>query len=239
MDELSVNLEVRGLETVEGGTFKDVIIAGMGKVKGKILARVIEVNGNGQISGEINAENLMIAGSFVADKDVELKNTLNLKGTGNFAKNITCEDILASGNFASKGDIKFREADINGVFSARGILTGDKFEVLGSLDMSSDLRVNKVKINFSEKSNCNDILADDVSIETIEGKKGLFSKFKKTIFKCNEIRAKKVFIENTECKLIVADEIIIGENCKVDKVDYVDSFEFAKSSEVKETVCRK
>lgn len=239
MEELSGSLEVRGFETVDGGSFTDVTMAGMGKVKGSITTSVIEVNGTGEITGDINAQNLMVAGTFVADKEVKLEDTLNIKGTGNFSKSVTCEDILVAGNFVTKGDVRFREASISGSCSSKGILTGDRFEVLGSLDMSSDLRVNHVSINFSEKSNCNDILADEIHIQTIEGKKGLFSKLKKTVFKCNEIRAKRVFVENTECKLIAADEIIIGENCKVEKVEYLEKFEFAKSSEVKETICRK
>ncbi|MGL5574952.1 MAG: polymer-forming cytoskeletal protein [Sarcina sp.] len=239
MTEVSGSLEVKGFETVDGGNFNDVTMAGMGKIKGNITARVIEVSGSGEITGEIKAQNLMVAGTFVADKEVELENTLNIKGTGNFSKNVTCEDILVAGSFTSKGDVKFRQGSISGSCSSKGMFTGDKFEVLGSVDMSGDLRVNSVSINFSEKSSCNDILADEIHIQTIEGKKGLFSKLKKTVFKCNEIRAKKVFVENTECKLIVADEIIIGENCKVEKVEYTEKFEFAKSSEVKETICRK
>lgn len=239
MEELKVNLDVRGLEAVEGGDFTDVTISGVGKIKGDITARVIEVAGSGQIYGEINAESLMVAGTFIADKDIELKNTLNVKGTSNFSKNIICEDILVSGKMVTKGDIRFRDASIIGTFSSKGILTGDKFDILGGLDMSSDLRVNQILINFSEKSSCNDIIADDVKIRIIEGEKGLFSKFKKIIFKCNEIRAKRVFIENTECKLIVADEVVVGENCKIEKVEYVKKFEFAKSSEVKETIYRK
>ncbi|MGL4450354.1 MAG: polymer-forming cytoskeletal protein [Sarcina sp.] len=239
MTEVSGSLEVKGFETVDGGNFKDVTMAGMGKIKGNITARIIEVSGSGEITGEVKAQNLMVAGTFVVDKEVELENTLNIKGAGNFSKNVTCENILVAGSFTSKGDVKFRQGSISGSCSSKGMFTGDKFEALGSIDMSGDLRVNNVSINFSEKSSCNDILADEIHIHTIEGKKGLFSKLKKTVFKCNEIRAKKVLVENTECKLIVADEIIIGENCKVEKVEYTEKFEFAKSSEVKETICRK
>ncbi|WP_297517465.1 polymer-forming cytoskeletal protein [uncultured Clostridium sp.] len=239
MKELSGSLEVKAFETVDGGSYNDVIMSGMGKIKGNIEATVVEVNGVGEITGDIKSESLMVAGSFTADKEVVLEGMLNIKGTASFSKTLICEEIIVAGSLSVKGDIKFTDASISGALISRGILTGDKVEVAGGVDMSSDLRVNYVNISFSEKSSVNDILADEVYIETMEGKKGLFSKLKKTVFKCNEIRAEKVFVENTECKLIVADEVIIGENCKVEKVEYLEKFEFAKSSEVKETVCKK
>ena len=233
MGELSTSLEVKAYEIADGGSYSDVIISGMGKIKGNIETSVVEINGVGEITGEIKSESLMVAGSFTADKEVELKSSLNVKGTASFSKNLVCEEAVVAGTLTVKGDMKFKTMNVSGGFSSKGILTGDKFEVAGSLDISGDLRVNDVNISFSEKSSTNDIIADDVHIETMEGKKGLFSKLKKTMFKCNEIRAKKVFVENTDCKLIVADEIIIGENCKVEKVEYLEKFEFAKSSEVK------
>ena len=239
MEKLSKGLEVKAYEIAEGGSYSDVVISGIGKIKGNIETRVVEVNGVGEITGTIKSDSLMVAGSFTADKEVELDGSLNIKGSASFAKTLVCEEITVAGTLTVKGDVKFTTTNISGSFSSKGILTGDKFEVAGCVDMSGDLRVNDINISFSEKSGANDIIADDVRIETIEGKKGLFSKLKKTMFKCNEIRAKQVFVENTDCKLIVADEVIIGENCKVEKVEYLEKFEFAKSSEVKETICKK
>ncbi|MGL4740075.1 MAG: hypothetical protein ACRC41_04625 [Sarcina sp.] len=240
MEENS-NLEVKAFEVAKGGKYDDVTLLGNAKIKGAVTASVVEVSGIGNIGGEIEADTLLVSGSFSADKDVTLENSLNSKGASTFNKALVCEEITALGELTIKGNCKFDNAKIIGKFISKGIITGNKFQVMGQVDMSSDIRVNDVEIEFLEKSNANDIIADNVKIETKqEEKKGLLGKLQlKTKFKCNEIRAKNIYIENVDCKVIVGDVIRIGENCKVERVEYIDKFEFDKSSEVKETLCKK
>lgn len=240
MDELRT-LEVKSFEVADGGIFDDVIIKGMGKIKGDIKARVIENNGVGAIFGEVESENLMISGSLNIDKDVTLEESFNLKGIANIGRGMSCENLIVEGHLVIKDSLKFSNAKIDGILKMKSGVTGDEFELTGQIELLGDLRVNLVKIDFMEKSSVSGILADKVEIKTKqEVKKSLLNKFKsKTIFKCDEIRAKDIYIENVECKILVADNVIIGENCKIDRVEYIDRFEFAKSSEVKETICRK
>lgn len=235
------NLEVKAFEVVKGGEYDDVTLLGNAKIKGDITATVVEVSGIGNVGGEIDAETMMVSGSFLGEKDVNLETSLNSKGYSVFNKGLVCEDIVALGELTIKGNCKFNNAKVIGKFTSKGIITGNKLSIMGQIDMSSDIRVNDVEIEFLEKSSTNDIIADNVNIEAKkEEKKGLLGKLQlKTKFKCNEIRAKNVYIENVDCKVIVGDVIRIGENCKVERVEYIDKFEFDKSSEVKETLCKK
>ncbi|MGL5634607.1 MAG: hypothetical protein ACRCX8_15380 [Sarcina sp.] len=237
----NLNLEVKAFEVVKGGEYDDVTLLGNAKIKGDVTAKVVEISGIGNIGGEITAENLMISGTFLGEKDVNLKNSINSKGTTTLNKGLNCTEIIGLGELTVKGNCKFTNAKIMGKFSSKGIITGNKLSIMGQVDMSSDIRVNDVQIEFLEKSNVNDIIADNIAIQTKkEEKKGLLGKLQlKTKFKCNEIRAKNVCIENVDCKVIVADVVEIGENCKVERVEYIDKFEFDKSSEVKETLCKK
>lgn len=240
MEELK-SLEVKSYELATGGNFEDVILTGMGKIKGDVEARVVENSGISSIAGGVKAESLMISGALTIDKEVELSHNVNIKGSITCGKELKCNEILVQGSMTIKGDIKCKIANINGALSSKASFTGDEFKLTGQLDMYGNIRANIIDINFWEKSTFNEILGDTVNITTKhEEKKGLLSKLKmKTMLKCGEIKAKEVFIENVDCKLIVADKIIIGENCKVEKVEYTEKFEFDKSSEVKETVCNK
>ena len=240
MEELK-SLEVGSHELAVGGNFNDVVLSGMGKIKGSVEAKVVESNGISSIIGAVKAQTLMISGSLSVDKEIELEHSVNIKGSGTFLKELKCQEVLVQGSLTIKGDIKCKIANINGLLSSKASFTGDEFKLSGQLDMYGNIRANIVEINFFEKSTFNEILADTVNITTShDEKKGLLSKLKlRTMLKCIEIKAKEVFIENVDCKLIVAEKIIIGENCKVEKVEYTEKFEFDKSSEVKETICNK
>lgn len=240
MEDLK-DLEVKPFETVDGGDYRNINISGIGKIKSNINTEVLEVNGLGTIFGDIEAESIMVSGSLTAEKDVTATYIFNSKGISNLNKNLVCDELLVQGNLSVKGNIKFTNAKLRGMFASRGILTGDNFDLLGTVDIAGEIRVDNIKVYFKEKSSIKGIICDDLEIVTDkEIKTGLLDKFKsKNILKCNEIIGKKIYIENVECKFISGDEVIIGDNCKIEKVEYKSKFEFTKTSEVKEFVCKK
>ena len=126
----------------------------------------------------------------------------------------------------SANEAKFRNAKISGRFDCEGDAEAEEFLISGPVFIKGLLNAENVdiKLGFRKFTNViNSIGGTTIRIELREEAHRPFAKtVAKTIVK-ESIEGDAIFLENTECPLVVGKNVIIGEGCKIGKVQYTNA----------------
>lgn len=231
------SLNLSGMGTYSGGEFYEVNISGMGKIQGNIKCGNFNTSGTGKvfgnvesdkfcssgmvkIEGDINSSYIDVSGTLRCEKDVNTKN-LDISGMATIDGKINCNNINSKGCLKAKSDIECEEVNINGMINCSGMLNCEKLElqVVGTSTIGeiggSIINIERGRAGYSLKFN---ILVP--------------KKFRENKLVANIIEGDDIELENCEVKVVRGKNIKIGENCKIDTVEYSGSLEVDKKSKV-------
>ena len=147
---------------------------------------------------------------------------------------LNANDAHISGSL-SANEAKFCTAKISGRFDCEGDAEAEEFLISGPVFIKGLLNAEDVTIKqgFRRFTNViNSIGGTTIRIELREEAHRPFAKtVAKTIVK-ESIEGDAIFLENTECPLVVGKNVIIGEGCKIGKVQYTNNFSRDGSAEI-------
>lgn len=236
------NLEIRGLGSVNSGKYHTVTVSGIGTLKGNIEGDVISNYGTERSEGKLEANTLIIAGDFTAEKDVMVKEELDIKGTASFKSKLNCTNLNIAGSLSVKDDLNFNSGSISGKLSLKNNCNAKKLSIIGSLDIENNLNIDNLSIGLMDKSFVTNIKGKNIEVKNLEDKsnKGLFKLLKgKVILKCYNLEGEDIYVENVECSLIRGNNVIIGPGCNIENIEYENKFQANQGSQVKSITCTK
>lgn len=135
------DFKMEGIGSISGGEFNIIRVEGVGNCSNKIKANDLHIEGVFNCSGEIEAENLFCEGvaNFKANiraKKMYIEGVLNEKyGTKIEAEQITCEGVIKT-----SGEISADVLDAEGCIEADEIV-GDRIKILSHWHKSGFLNV--------------------------------------------------------------------------------------------------
>lgn len=226
------NLKIAGEGTASGGFYDKIAVSGKADINGDFdcidfkISGACDVNGNlksktGKISGEVKikgnleSEEFKISGNSNIQGDVAVKR-IKVQGGTNIGGNISSEEVNLFGEIKVEGDCNAE------VFLSRGAFT------IGGL-----LNAGELNIVLYSKSKATEIGGEKITI-----KKGITSKIKKIIksifppsdlfdikLYAESIEGDDIYLEDTKAKVVRGNNVIIGEGCEIELVEYKNSFE--------------
>lgn len=190
--------------------------SGSTEFTGNVVAKEARLGGVCKIGGNCSIDNLQVCGeSKVAGNIISDEFILDGKMVCN-GKSIECNNLKLSGSLTSEATLK--AALING----KGGLTLEKIEC------------NNIDLIFNKKTNLKEIIGSEIKI--IGGKqKSLIGKLISkvgSLVEINNINGQNISLENVNSKLVVGNNIKIGENCIIDKVEYTGEITISAKSKV-------
>ena len=244
-------MKITGSGTISGADYNEEIqITGSGningrtrctglRVSGSVIANAgfectgeIHVSGSGMFA-DVKADSVQVSGSFTADS-LAVSGELISSGSCKIKETLTVNDANVSGSL-SANEAKFRNAKISGRFDCEGDAEAEEFLISGPVFIKGLLNAEDVdiKLGFRKFTNViNSIGGTTIRIELREEAHRPFAKtVAKTIVK-ESIEGDAIFLENTECPLVVGKNVIIGEGCKIGKVQYTNNFSRDGSAEI-------
>ena len=244
-------MNITGSGTIQGGDYNEGIhISGSGIINGRTRCTELHVSGavcsnsgfecTGEIhvsgSGkfeDVKAAAVHASGSFIA-KSLDVGGELRSSGSCKIKEKLNANDAHISGSL-SANEAKFRNAKISGRFDCEGDAEAEEFLISGPVFIKGLLNAENVdiKLGFRKFTNViNSIGGTTIRIELREEAHRPFAKtVAKTIVK-ESIEGDAIFLENTECPLVVGKNVIIGEGCKIGKVQYTNNFSRDGSAEI-------
>ena len=126
------NEKIDGIGTIHGGEYNEILVAGMGKLKGTVTANKVVVSGAFKSKGHLTAEELQVDGfarifKNIKAKKVVIKGTLKLRHA-----DVNADSVYGEGLLTSTGSVCADEIRINGYCTVKKML-GDSISIQNDL----------------------------------------------------------------------------------------------------------
>ncbi len=219
----------------------------------------VSVNGDLSVRGDLDCNKLSVNGSFNDQGTLKAKSG-SINGEAIVKGGIESNFMSINGQLDIDGDANIREVKIRGTIKSNGSMISDKIDLLGNIDVKHDcnsetfiskgifvigglLNANSIDINLFGKCQVKEIGGETIKIKRIQ--KALFNRVLKYISQnfdfegqlvTDTIEGDDIYIEYTTAKTVRGNNVTIGPGCEIGLVEYKNSFEQDKSSQIKEHV---
>ncbi|MBB6715029.1 hypothetical protein [Clostridium gasigenes] len=238
MSELK-NINISGVGTLDGGEYDKIILSGATKIMSYAKGNKIIASGSCTSFANLEGGYINISGAMKSEGGLISSDLIQISGSTkvDFIKATT---LNISGTTKVNNDCTFDKVRISGNLNIDGSCEGRDFKASARLVIGKLLSADIVEINIEGKSSISEIGGEKITI-----RKGLsllgFSIFPilKKELSCDSIEGDTIYLENTICKVVRGKNIIIGEGCNINKIEYSGTLTVDKRSEVGERECMK
>lgn len=248
MSDIRENLSFAGVGTITTGEYGRVSVSGSGRIKGDILCESFSASGSCGGTGNIKCENdFKCSGSMNLTGEVICGGEFKVSGGSSFDGDIEAHIIKISG--AVKGR-SFR-ADIlkiSGAITANGNVEAEEAHISGSGEITGLLNAEKVSIRFGSgysRLKVGSIGGSEIVVDNDSSFNSEIRIFGIPFFSkkssggkliAGTIEGDNITLNVTEAEVVCGKNVIIGKGCKIDRIEYTDSYECDESSLVTEAV---
>ncbi len=127
------NEKIEGIGTIHGGDYNDIVVGGIGKLKGSVTAEKVVVSGAFKSKGHLTAEELQVDGfarifQNIKTKRLVIKGTLKLRHA-----DVNADSVYGEGLLTSTGCVCADEIILNGYCTVKK-MTGDRISIHNDLN---------------------------------------------------------------------------------------------------------
>ncbi|MGL4730373.1 MAG: polymer-forming cytoskeletal protein [Clostridium sp.] len=199
-------------------------ISGSSKIEGNLACNEGKISGSCKVAGGVKAKVFSISGGCAIGQEAKVEQ-LKVSGGCKFEENIIGKDVIIRGGVKVRQGIECENFDSEGRFMVGEMINADVVSItLEGLSNVKEIGCSKVVV---QQNNSGFILKDIL---------GMFSKSANNLLEVELIEADDVKLENTNALTVRGDKIIIGNNCKIDLVEYKDEYKCGENSIVKKVV---
>jgi cytoskeletal protein CcmA (bactofilin family) len=247
------NLNVYGDGSYGGGSYDKININGEAVIAGDVDCNTIKIRGNGHIKGGIKSEKMSVLGhgSFEGTGDIyelSILGEAKIKGKTMITKakilgqcdiddNTVIDDNKVYGTLKIDGNYRGITAKIKGDLTVSGDAEVEQFISDGSFSIKGLLNGEEIIINpFISRSYAKEIGGERI---TVKKKKELSFSLpftKSGGLEADVIEGNDIYLEDTTAKIVRGDNVEIGPNCKIEKVEYTGEYVVNGISQVGEVV---
>lgn len=235
------NLKISGAGTCCGGEYDLVKISGAGTVKGDILCNEFHSSGAADIRGNVNAKIMRCSGASHFFGDV-YGGEMKFSGAADVEGNISGESVKISGGADVKRNVNCDYIKISGGAEIGGDCEGDHIEISGGVVVRGLLNGSKIEVSVGGRCSATEVGGEVIHVFQRSKNGGFFSKLFKSIdkdlrvFRCESIEGDEIRLEATECKVVRGKNVVVGKDCRIDRIEYTDFLETIDGAEVGEIV---
>lgn len=235
MGDSKSDMFINGYGNFSGGEFQVVRINGLGKVKGDIHCQQFTTNGDSLVEGNIQTESLKIAGSSTVEGKVKTRET-KVNGQLTTDAQMDTKTISVNGSAVIKGKLSADQAEIRGSINVEEDLEAEEVNIKGVFNIKGLLNAGKIYIELFGNAKAKEIGGEKIIVKKsgITLNKLLKSFFADKSLSADVIEGDEIELEYTRAKVVRGKNVKIGPGCKVDLVEYQDSYDADSDAEVKE-----
>jgi cytoskeletal protein CcmA (bactofilin family) len=255
MNERAQDLHISGFSEAPGGVYGSVSISGAGELGGSVKCTSFRCSGSAEVDGDLQAGELRSSGNLEVEGDLDVAGQLSSSGNLEVEGNLRCGDLVSSsGNLEVEGSMEAPSFHCSGAAEISGSIQGGEirisgsvevydsihcsaFECSGSLELKGDLESETVK--FTGDTEIGGLLNAEVvtisaraksqitniggsTIRVLRKSNGLFGRGG---LKSETIEGDTVELENTTAQVVRGKQVVIGEGCHIQRVEYSESLD--------------
>ena len=214
------DLKIYGSGSSAGGKFNRVTIMGEGRINGDVDCINLKIYGEGEVNGNLKAED-----------------TVDIKGQTEIKGDLKAKNIKIQGEIEVDGDLFVDEAKITGNIRADRDCNAEIFTLEGGFTIDGLLNADMLKINLYWPSKAREIGGSEITIKkdgklSFLGLKNMIQPSGHNELTVDIIEGDDIYLENTAAKVVRGNNITIGSGCKIELVEYKESFKQDKGAEI-------
>lgn len=234
VDDRNRNLTIMGESSTAGGKFDKMRVMGECQVNGDLEVRSCKVMGNctvnggmtcgyfrnmGEVTvhGELNADEMRLIGQTSVKEQCSVRKA-GIYGELNCDRTLSGEEMLVRGMLHSRGNVSLEKLDMKGGIFVDGLLNCGTIEIVLKFDADNYVR---------------EIGTGSISVKK---KRSIFNHAPVVNFQADLIEGDDIDLEYTTARVVRGARVAIGTGCKIDRIEYTETYTSERHTEVGEAV---
>ncbi|MDD3225066.1 MAG: polymer-forming cytoskeletal protein [Clostridium sp.] len=238
MEEKLSDMKISGSGIISGGKYNEVKISGSGKIDGDIECNFFKVSGSSSASGNIKAKIFGISGSIKVDGNLDTED-FKISGSSHVLGDVNAKNVKISGSSHIDGSLHAEDIKISGSTTVDADCEAENFTVRGGFRIGGLLNAGTIDAEIYGGCKVKDIGGENIKIKPGPGHFfmkmiNLFSNHE--VLEADTIEGDEIYLENTNAKIVRGNNVTIGANCNIERVEYRNTVNIDKNSNI---VCKK
>ena len=228
------DMNINGTGTINEGEYNKISIAGVGRLKGNVIANSVSISGTCSGEGILKCKDIDISGYMRYKGEVHSDGNLNVNGYMKIKENLYFNEATISGSVKACEGITFNNAFISGSISSKKNCEGTNFKCNGMINIDGLLSADNINITIYKSANVKEIGGENIEVRSDKKINNipLVGKIFSNKLIAETIEGDYVYLENTSAKKVSGKTVIIGKNCNIEEVNYEVSLEVNNNSKV-------
>ncbi|HUI30756.1 MAG TPA: polymer-forming cytoskeletal protein [Candidatus Acidoferrales bacterium] len=235
------DLKIIGDNSASGGLYRNAKIIGDSIINGNLDCINFKSIGNSRIEGNLRSKHVRIVGSVSITGSLE---TEEVRIDGNVETNgdVNAGDLVLRGGVDIKGGVKSDDLRMTGYATIRKNCEAETFRSEGPLTIGGLLSADDIDIRIHSRCKVAEIGGERVSIR--RGHHSKLANMLKSLFMppdffkgkliADSIEGDELQLEDTKAKIVRGKNVMIGDGCEIDLLEYEDACRINGRSTVKE-----
>lgn len=230
------SININGAGTATGGSVDEVKINGSGTITSDLDCASFFCNGTSDVRGNVKAERIKVNGTASFQGNVNA-GKVKVYGTCDIEGNLTSGEVLVSGSCGIKGTVSGESIEIQGSVSIAHDCEAESFRGLGSFSVDGLLNAGTIDIELYGKARAKEIGGEKITVK--QGRRFGIGKLIKSFFAgahelhAGTIEGDEIYLEYTRAKVVRGKNVVIGEGCEIDEVEYTSDLKISQDAKVR------
>ncbi|MFG6146914.1 hypothetical protein [Halobacillus sp. B23F22_1] len=194
-------LKVMGEGSYPGGDYEIIKVTGQGEIFDDIYSQEAKIVGEYRIAGKAAIDQVHVTGSLHIDEE------------------LNSNRMIVIGSLDVRKLLKANTLDMRGFLTGHENVELEKMNLKGGLTITGLLNVGDLQVNLQGATS----KVGEIGGEKIIIKSSRFLKRSYTL-EAEVIEGDHIYLEHTTAKIVRGNDIEIGPNCHIEKVEYRSAF---------------
>ena len=235
-----MNINIVGCGQIAPGEYESIRIGGSGKLAGLVRCAgfsttgssrgveldckgAVKVSGSSSFTKNITAESLSVTGSLDTGSDLVVRENLDCSGALQCGGSIRCGTVKVSGGVETDGDVEAESVTVSGTLDCEGLLNAETIVIKGSGMRIGSIGGSTITIQRPKAlGKLAKIPLLSTVIKTVSG----------MVEVPGGIEGDTIVLENVCTPRVSGRIVTVGEDCKIDLVQYSESISVSPNAKV-------
>lgn len=229
------DIRVSGVGTVTTGRYQKVSVSGSATLIGDVECTELKVSGSADGDGTLTADAVTVHGTL-GYRGAAKVGTVRVSGTAKFGA-LKVEGVDASGVLAA-ASLSAGAVKVQGYLNVAGDCEAERFVTHGAFTIGGLLNAGVVDVTLGDKCKAGEIGGESVVVRNYP--MGGLKRFVTSLIPSIQLRlwadtieGDDVRLENTTAGAVRGTTVVIGPECKIELVEYTESYSAAPDAIVK------
>ena len=237
-DETRADVKINGDGSLSGGAYGAVTINGAGTVNGDIDCTDYRINGAGTHNGRLVAQTITVNGTGTFNGEVQAIE-LNVNGDMSVRDGAGIGKLTIKGNSSFGGSIASHEVVVRGFMKTGGDCESEAFSCEGAFTVAGLLNAGTVDVKLYGPCSAREIGGEKITVRQpgsgFSSFTQIFTFWAEKRLTVDSIEGDDVVLELTTAKSVRGRNVDVGEGCRVDLVEYSETYKVAPGAAVGES----